>query len=539
MSKTLNHHGTELDPRDPADIEDRLLEVEKFGVEHIPDEERRSRPINLFFILHGSCITFSLFIIGWFPLAFGLSWWASFSAVAVGSLAGGVLLAPMGLFGPRTGTNNPVTSGAHFGILGRLIGTFLEASFSLAFAALSIWTGGDALVSCLKAFVGVGDSTLLRVICYGVLSIIVTIISVVGHNLMLSVQRFMIPTAGLFSIIGVFVFAGDFDAGYRGTHEYALGSFWPTWILSMIVVLSTVTSYGSYAGDWSRHISRRFSDRSILTNMFLGGFLGMGLPILWGAFTAAATFAAGTGKADVPYVFALADLSPKWYLPMLLYLGLASGTAQAVINTYGTGLDTSSFIPKLTRIQATFVACAAATVLVYLGYFYSGIIDTVSTALSLLACFSVSWIVAMIIGFVHRKGFYIQDDLQVFNRGEKGGRYWFAHGLNWRATGPWLFGTAVGMFGFTNTAWFTGPGSKLLDGADIGFAVSAVITAILYPIMLKLFPEPRYVFRDHYDEDPNEVFHRQRRAASTLKPVAAAPIGPDVALEPVPSEGAL
>jgi purine-cytosine permease-like protein len=537
MSKTLKHHGTELDPRDPADIEDRLLEVEKFGVEHIPDEERRSRPLNLFFILHGSCITFSLFIIGWFPLAFGLSWWASFSAVAVGSLAGGLLLAPMGLFGPRTGTNNPVTSGAHFGILGRLIGTFLEASFSLAFAALSIWTGGDALVSCLDAFFGVDDSTLLRVVCYGVLSVIVTVISVVGHDLMLRVQRFMIPTAGLFAIIGVFVFAGDFDSGYAGTREYALGTFWPTWILSMIVVLSTVTSYGSYAGDWSRHISRRFSDRSILANMFWGGFLGMGLPILWGAFTAAATFSAGTGTADVPYVFALADLSPNWYLPLMLYLGLASGTAQAVINTYGTGLDTSSFIPRLTRIQATFVACAVATLLVYLGYFYSGIIDAVSTALSLLACFSVSWIVAMIIGFVHRKGFYIEDDLQVFNRGEKGGRYWFTHGLNWRATGPWLFGTAVGMFGFTNTAWFTGPGSKWLDGADIGFAVSAVITAVLYPIMLKLFPEPRNVFRDHYDEDPNEVFHRQRRAGGRRETVTPSAVGADVALEPVPSDG--
>src|SRR4029078_224102 len=160
-------------------------------------------------------------------------------------------------------TNNPVTSGAHFGILGRLIGTVLEASFSLAFAALSIWTGGDALVpsmtaslscsavsiwtgghalvSCRDAFFGVEDSTLLRVVCYGVLSVIVTVISVVGHALMLRVQRFMCPPAGLFAVIGVFVFAGDFDAGFAGTREYALGTFWPTWILSMIVVLSTVT----------------------------------------------------------------------------------------------------------------------------------------------------------------------------------------------------------------------------------------------------------------------------------------------------------
>jgi len=410
------------------------------------------------------------------------------AAIAAGALIGASLLAPMGLFGPRTGTNNPVTSGAHFGVVGRLIGTFLEASFSIAFAALSIWTGGDALVSVLNAFFGIDDSTFLRVVCYGILSIIVTVISVVGHDLMLKTQRFMIPTAGLFAIIGVFVFAGDFDAGYSGTREYALGSFWPTWILSMIVVLSTVTSYGSYAGDWSRHISRRYSDRSILTNMFLGGFLGMGLPIMWGAYTAAATFAAGTGKADVPYVFGLADLSPKWYLPLLLYLGLASGTAQAVVNTYGTGLDTSSFIPKLSRIQATLAACVFATILVYLGYFYSGIIDTVSTALSLLACFSVSWIVAMIIGFVHRKGFYIQDDLQVFNRGERGGRYWFTAGYNLRAFGAWVPASIVGCF-FSSTTWYTGPGAKLVDGADISFLVSALIGGVLYWVLLRLAPE--------------------------------------------------
>ena len=69
----------------------------------------------------------------------------------------------MGLFGPRTGTNNPVSSGAHFGVVGRLIGTFLEASASLAFAALSIWTGGDALVAALDRFFGIEDSDFTRV----------------------------------------------------------------------------------------------------------------------------------------------------------------------------------------------------------------------------------------------------------------------------------------------------------------------------------------------------------------------------------------
>jgi len=117
----------------------------------------------------------------------------------------------------------------------------------------------------------------------------------------------------------------------------------------------------------------------------------------------------------------------------------------------------------------------------------------VATFLSLLAVFSVPWIVVMIIGFVHRRGFYHQDDLQVFNRGERGGRYWFSHGLNWRAAGPWILGATVGMF-FTNTVWFVGPGTNLTDGTDVGFFVGAVIVAILYPLMLRLFPEPRELF---------------------------------------------
>lgn len=483
-----------LTPSDPVDIQDRVFEVERYGIDTIPDDERKSRPSNLFLILLGGSLTFSLFIIGWFPIAFGLGWWAAFSSIVVGSVIGAALLAPMGLFGPRTGTNNPVSSGALYGVLGRLIGTFLEASASLAFAALSIWTGGDALAAGLNAFFGVEDNTLTRVLCYGVLSLIVTYISVVGHGMMIAVQRFMIPTAGVAAIIGIFVYAGDFDPGYAGSGEYLLGSFWPTWLLSMLIVLSTVTSYGAYAGDWTRHISRkRFQDVSILKFIFVGGVFGMGGPFVWGAYTSSAVFASGAANADTPFVSGLVEAAPLWFVPFLIYLGLASGTAQAVINTYGTGLDTSSFIPRLNRIQATFVACVAATALVYAGYFYTGLVDAVSTFLALLAVFSVPWIVTMIIGFKHRHGFFWPEDLQVFNRGERGGRYWFSGGINWRAMGPWLVAASIGLL-FTNTAWFVGPGTNWIAGTDIGFLVAGVIVAVLYPLMLKAFPEPRDVF---------------------------------------------
>ena len=484
----------EFDLKDPADVQDRLTAIEQHGIDYIPDEERASRPSNLFFILFGGSLTFSLIIIGWFPIAFGLSWWAGCSSVVVGSAIGALLLSPMGLMGPRSGTNNPVSSGALFGVVGRIVGTLLEATASLAFAALSIWTGGDALVGGMKALFKVNDETLTRMVAYAVLSVIVTVVSVFGHNMMVAAQKIMVPTAGLAIAVGFFVYLPHFDAGYKGTGSYLLGSFWATWLSAMLVSLSTVASYGAYAGDWTRHISRkRFSDRRVFAAMFLGGFVGMGGPFLFGTFTSVAVFASGAGDANTPYVFGLLKIVPLWYVPFLIYLGLASGTAQAVINTYGTGLDTSSLIPKLNRVQATIVACAGATVLVYAGYFYSELITLVAVFLSLLAICSVPWIVIMTIGFVHRRGFYHVDDLQVFNRGERGGLYWFSHGINWRALGVWLV-AAVAAFFFTNTAWYTGPGTKLTGGADIGFIVGGVLAAALYPLALKFWPEPRAVF---------------------------------------------
>ncbi len=486
--------STQFDPTDPADVEDRLTLIEQYGIEYIPDEERGSRPSNLFYILFGGSLTFSLIIIGWFPIAFGLSWWAGFSSVVVGSAIGALLLAPMGLMGPRSGTNNPVSSGALFGVVGRIIGTLLEATASLAFAALSIWTGGDALVAGLKALFNISDDALTRILAYAVLSAIVTVVSVFGHNMMVAAQKIMVPTAGLAVLIGFFVYLPDFDAGYKGTGNYLLGSFWPTWLSAMLISLSTVASYGAYAGDWTRHISRkRFSDRRVLGAMFLGGFIGMGGPFLFGTFTSVAVFASGTGDANTPYVFGLVADAPLWYVPFLIYLGLASGTAQAVINTYGTGLDTSSLIPKLNRVQATLAACGGAAILVYAGYFYSELINTVGVFLALLAICSVPWILIMTIGFVHRRGFYHVDDLQVFNRGQRGGHYWFNHGLNWRALGVWMVAVVAAFF-FTNTAWYTGPGTELTGGADVGFIVGGVLAAILYPLALKLWPEPRSVF---------------------------------------------
>lgn len=75
-----------------------------------------------------------------------------------------------------------------------------------------------------------------------------------------------------------------------------------------------------------------------------------------------------------------------------------------MINTYGTGLDTSAIIPRLNRVQATLLACVLATALVYVGHFYAALVNGVGVYLELLACFSVPWIVIVTIGHFTRRG---------------------------------------------------------------------------------------------------------------------------------------
>lgn len=467
---------------------DRIGRVEQHGIDYIPLNERHSRPANLVWILVGGSITFSVIVIGWLPVSFGLSFQASVTSMVVGCAAGAALLSPMSLFAPRTGTNNPVSSGAHFGVVGRILGSLLGLLGALAFAALSVWTGGDALVAGAADLLGTPDSDAMRALGYGVIAGVITLIAVLGHASMLAVQKVMVPTVGVLMVIGFFAFLPDFDPGAVGG-EYLLESFGATWALAAIVAFTTVSSYGPFVGDWARYIPPdRYSNRRLLAATGFGAFFGLGIPILFGTYTASVF-----SDPAVAYVPGLVETSPGWYVLGIMIIGLVAGTAQGVINMYGTGLDMSSIVPRLNRVQATLVVGAVAFALVYLGTFVWDAVDSVSAFLALLAVVVTPWIVINVIGFWNRRGWYDPDDLQVFNRGQRGGRYWFSAGLNWRALAAWLPASALGLL-FANTTLYIGPLNGSSGDVDIGCIVSGVLAGIVYLALLIAFPEPRDVF---------------------------------------------
>ncbi len=75
-------------------------------------------------VFFGGNLAFSVIVFGWLPITFGLGFGSAIAASAVGIGLGTLLIAPpLSLLGPRTGTNNTVSSGAHFGVSGRMIGS--------------------------------------------------------------------------------------------------------------------------------------------------------------------------------------------------------------------------------------------------------------------------------------------------------------------------------------------------------------------------------------------------------------------------------
>src|SRR3954466_8382666 len=159
----------------------RAIEVEQHGIDTIPDAERTSRPFDLFRIQFGGANTFATVILGTFPVLLGLDLVEAVAATVLGVVVGALILMPMGLFGPRTGTNNAVSSGAHFGVRGRVLGSFLSLLTALSFYSISVWVSGDALVGALIRLFDVSDSDFLRGVIYAVLGSLAIVVVVYGY----------------------------------------------------------------------------------------------------------------------------------------------------------------------------------------------------------------------------------------------------------------------------------------------------------------------------------------------------------------------
>lgn len=474
-----------------------ITKIESFGVEEIPAEERTATPFDLFRLIFGGANTFSTCVLGSFPIVFGLSFQAGLLAIITGVLFGAIILAPMGVFGARNGTNNAVSSGAHFGVHGRIVGSFLSLLTAIAFFSLSVWSSGDALVGAAKRLFVLPDGNFPYVIVYAVFAGLVLLVCIYGFKFMLLVNKIAVLAASILFLLGVFAFADVFNWQYVGQVQQGEKGFWAAFVGAALIAFSNPISFGAFLGDWSRYIPRETPSWKIMFAV-IASQIGTLIPFIFGLATATiVAIQAPHFIVENDYVGGLIHIAPTWYFLPLCLIAMIGGMSTGTTALYGTGLDMSSiFTKQLTRVNATILVGILSICFIFVGRFMTNLTQSVSTFVALIVTCSSPWIIIMVIGFIKRRGYYKTEDLQVFALGIRGGIYWFHHGWNWRGMGAWVISALIGICFVNLPNQFVGILGNLYGGIDMSLPVTLSVAAILYLLLLYLFPENSEVYGD-------------------------------------------
>ncbi|MGW6057961.1 cytosine permease [Streptomyces sp. NPDC055189] len=463
------------------------MPIEQRGVDTIPDGERTSGPRDLISILLGSNLSLGVIVFGWLPVSFGLGWWASVTSVVAGTVIGTALTAPLALVSLRTGTNLSTSSGAQFGVRGRLVGSIVGLLLSLGYTALTIWIGGDVMVGVLHRLIGLPAGGLSYGIVYALLAAATVTGAVYGYRVLLRLSRVLAVGMTALLVLGVVAYAPDFTtSALPETGGYLLGSFWPTWLLALVAAgLSGPIAFITLLGDYTRYVSpARHTSRTVLRASWVGLLAGLLVPQLFGTFTA---YAAG---AALDYAGPLVSASPAWYLVPLLLAASAGSVGNAGLMLYSMGLDLDAILPRASRARATYTVAVVATGCVFVGHYAWQAQDAMTSFVLLLTAIGTPWAVITLVGFARCGGGYDAEALQVFNRRSRGGVYWYRGGWNIPATVSWALGAAVGLAAVSLPS-YEGPLLSLTGGVDCSFLLSGVVGGLAYVILERgRVPEP-------------------------------------------------
>lgn len=447
---------------------------ERNGVDSVPEGDRTSTPGTFFVLFVGGSVGLGAIAFGWVGMTFGLGLWATIAAIAIGTLVGQILLVPLILIGSQTATNNATSSGATFGVRGRLIGSAIGLLTTLFSVALTVWTSGSSGVAVAGRLLGLPDTGATEGIAYALVAAVSAAVAIWGFRWLVRCTTIIFVLGGLAMILMPIAFAGAIQWDYAGS-EPLLGSFWPTWFLVATTVgVSGALLVSTILGDWTRYIRADLHPPQRLAWIgSLGVFLGFVVPAAIGAIVTTALT-----DPQQPFTISIAGESPTWYAVLLLPFAVFGGVALVAQSLYSAGLDLEALIVRLTRAQATVVIAVVGVILVYLGLL-AAVQSSIAAGFLVLAELSAPWAVIVGIGYLRTGGRYHADDLQVFNRRRTGGRYWYSGGWSWQAALAWAVGSVVGLL-MIQTQLFSGPLSGIAGGVDISLIAGSVVAAVLY-----------------------------------------------------------
>ncbi len=460
-----------------------VIKVEQTGIDYLPNDQRHSNALNLFYVFFGSQMCLGIIVVGVLPVTFGLGFWDSLTSVTVGTAIGSLIFAPAVMLGVRSGTCSPAASVAHFGVRGRLIGSALTLAVALGFFALTVWTGGDALVQGIAKFYHTTASKNLSALGAAIICALTLATAYFGHHAIVASEKAISFMIGAFLLIGFLLFLPNYPWNYAGG-DYVLGSFWPSWFLSVSVSAVLPISYAGFEGDYSRHIPEGTNPAKLILATGGGIFLGCWVALMFAVFTTILF-----KDPNTPYVQGLVDISPPWYVILIMLAGILGSQPQGSLCIYHAGLASQVFGLRWTRPTATIALGILSMAIVFSGIYLVEMYDLMLAFMTFMAIAVSPWLVINLVGHYMLSDYYHPKDIFAYLFPGQKGRYWYTGGWNWRAVLAWVLAVVSG-FLFTSTALVTGPLANLFGGVTLDYAVAATVGGLSFFILEKLFGEP-------------------------------------------------
>jgi nucleobase:cation symporter-1, NCS1 family len=461
----MTQHETRTGSPSSTIAADQVFQVEKHGIDPIPDEERHGSAKDLFWLWFGSNLTFTYVINGALAVAFGLSFWQATAVVVVGGLSFFAISAA-GLSGVRTGTATLVISRAAFGVRGNWPAGMLNWVVSIGYTIVNTVVGTLAL-EALFTDLGWRSGDAGRAVALLVTLALTFAVALWGHATVQFAERWIAYVLAFgFGVLLVFLLPGA-DTGAAAAAPGVSG-----WSLAFVVMLAGPFSYVPMPADYTRYLPRTTSLRSLTWYGALGGSVSS--VALGVAGVAAAT---QTDMTDA--VAGTEGLLPGWFQPLFLALVLGGSVTNSIITLYSSSLNLQVLGVPWSRSKAIVISAAVTAVGSLYALFLTDFTTSLLSFLSLLIIVFAPWAGVFLTDMLMRRCRY---DAPALHAGREGG-YWHRFGYHPAGMTALLAGMAFAALTCDSELW-TGPLVAPLGGADLTL-LGSVVSALVYLLLAR------------------------------------------------------
>lgn len=299
---------------------DSLTKAEPFGTEEIPDSERHGHPRSQFTLWFAANMVLAVLVSGFFSSSFGLSIAQGLSAVAVGSLAGALVMGVLAGIGTRFGVPQQVQARGPMGYYGNFAPVALLTNVSaIGWVAVNTVFAVIALQQLVDIPFWIGSALMF---------VLQALFAIRGHNIIHLLNKIAtVVLTVLFAVITVLALT-KVEITAPSTTEGGGVSEWITFAGFFFIYVMTWTPFAS---DFSRYLPRKTSHRKIVVYTTGGGFLSL----LWlGSIGVLVSSFAG----DMGAVEAVAQLTGSW-APLAMLTVVLSTIPVSAMNLYGGALS--------------------------------------------------------------------------------------------------------------------------------------------------------------------------------------------------------